>query len=486
MRVAILHFHLRRGGVGSVMLRQALSLAETTNPPEVVFLVGAAPDPAPVPVFVIPELDYDSFSSRDSSSVPPQASDGVSFLAAAILRTLKQAFPTGCDVLHVHNPLLCKNTRLLGALRLVQDQGQALLIHIHDLAEDFRPRVYEKVWPYPANCDYAVINSRDRAHLIAAGLEPSHVHLLPNPLARTEPETGLTQDSQKRRNLALYPVRAIRRKNIGEAVLLSRFLPEGTTLALTLPPTSRGDLTLYQSWVDWTAQEASRVRFNVGLEAHLSQLYKQAFCVVTTSVKEGFGYSYLDPLVLGIPVTGRAIPHIIQDFAEQGVHFPHFYSQIRIPGESLPSAILASALQESLTTVRQAFSSAFEPDKREILETLLEALTRRFQEKSLDFGALNEGLQRFVLKKMREDSTYEQEIVQNNPFLVDFFRQLPSKEQQEEARRAALAHYSSKSYAEHLLKIYAVTAQRSARGKIDKGLLLAQYLQPDSFFLVAL
>jgi hypothetical protein len=40
------------------------------------------------------------------------------------------------------------------------------------------------------------------------------------------------------RNRYLYPVRAIRRKNIGEALLASLFIPKGRTVAVTLPPTT--------------------------------------------------------------------------------------------------------------------------------------------------------------------------------------------------------------------------------------------------------
>jgi hypothetical protein len=104
-----------------------------------------------------------------------------------------------------------------------------LLLQNHDLAEDFRPEVYTENEEYPANCHYAVINNRDRSFLHRAGLKPEGLHLLPNEVRSISP------DPNQARTRYLYPVRAIQRKNIGEALLLSLFIPEGRTVAVTLP-----------------------------------------------------------------------------------------------------------------------------------------------------------------------------------------------------------------------------------------------------------
>ena len=109
-----------------------------------------------------------------------------------------------------------------------QNRGIRLFLQIHDFAEDGRPHLY---YPgeYPADCHYGVINSRDYKILLNAGLEQKGLHKLFN---MVNPFDGTRQDRGEK-NVVLYPVRAIRRKNIGEAILLSLFFKNGATLAIT-------------------------------------------------------------------------------------------------------------------------------------------------------------------------------------------------------------------------------------------------------------
>ncbi|MBL8965461.1 MAG: hypothetical protein JNG85_00555 [Spirochaetaceae bacterium] len=485
MKVAMLHFHLRRGGVGSVMHRQAASLALTQDPPELAFVVGAAAEGrSPAPVFVVPGLDYDSFTGADAADLEA----GARRLAAGIEDALSRAFPGGCDLLHVHNPLLRKNARLLGALGILQSRGHALLVQEHDFAEDYRPDVYDSAWPYPEACDYATINSRDRDSLVAAGLDPGHVHLLPNPIADDgafSPRGGFAMEAAKGRRTVLYPVRAIRRKNLGEALLLSLFLPEGAELAVTLPPTSEGDRPSYQAWKAFAAKEGLPVRFGAGEGATLPELFATSFAVVTTSVKEGFGYSYLDPLMRGIPVLGREIPHIARDFRENGIGFPGLYPAIPVPVTAAEREDTRAAADARLARFREAFRPAFGPDGEARLEALLEALPRRFEGELLDFGALDQQTQASVLARLKGDGGFAAELVGLNPFLGRLFTRAPSAEEALLGREAVVRSYSDRRCGELLSAAYGRALRREARGRVDKAVLLERYLRPAAFFLSA-
>ncbi len=486
MKVAILHFHLRRGGVTSVMLKQATCLATTTQPPQLAFIVGATEvESPPVPVFVVPELDYDSFSGIHKVDLMA----GAERLAKAIAAALGQAFPKGCDLLHVHNPLLCKNVHLLGALALLKSWGLPLLVQVHDLAEDFRPEVYDSLWPYPESCDYAVINQRDRNHLVAAGLEPDHVHLLPNPVSFVEdfdPRGPYEQEIRLGRTLALYPVRAIGRKNIGEAILLSRFLPEGTSMAVTLPPTSRGEMQRYNHWVSLAQTGSYPIAFEVGVGATLSGLYDTAFCVVTTSVKEGFGYAYLDPLIRGVPVVGREIPHIVKDFADKGIGFTGLYQRIEIPRSSLPMSALRQTANARIAVFRDSYGASFAGlDGSERLESILQGLATRFEQEELDFGCLSADLQGQVLNRIQTDPGYAHLIEETNPFVKSVFEGITTEAEALRLRTAVLGGYGEREYGQSLLTAYETTLARTARGAIEKAELVANYLKPSAFFLVA-
>lgn len=479
----MLHFHLRRGGVSSVMLRQARSLAAAGSEVETAFVVGAAPDTeASLPCFVVPALDYDSPATAKATNQADADS-----LADGIEKAISRAFPGGCDLIHVHNPLIRKNRDLLRALARLRERGHALLVQVHDLAEDFRPDVYDAEGPYPADCDYAAINGRDRDRLVSAGLEPERVHLLPNPVASPDgfdARAGYAIEAAKGRRTLLYPVRAIGRKNIGEALLLARYLPEGAELAVTLPPTSMGDEAVYRHWKELKTSLGLRLRFGAGLERGLEELYASSFSVVTTSVKEGFGYSYLDPLARGIPVIGREIPHVIGDFADKGLLFDRLYRGIAIPRSALPDQGLHQTLETRLSAFRAAYGPTFGKDS-DRLESRLAALATRFEGVLVDFGALDPGLQTMLLERLRKDRGFEREMLSLNPFLPKLFGASPGPEEAESLRDAVLAGYSEGVCAKALEAAYTSAADGRAKGSIDKRRLLESYLEPADLFLCA-
>ncbi len=64
--------------------------------------------------------------------------------------------------------------------------------------------------------------------------------------------------------LVLYPIRAIRRKNIGEAILLSLFFRHGQTLAVTLPPNSPSDIKSYEGWKIFVRDRKLNLEFDNG------------------------------------------------------------------------------------------------------------------------------------------------------------------------------------------------------------------------------
>lgn len=482
MKVALLHYHLRRGGVSSVILRQVASLGASGAGVETAIVVGTPPEVVPsVPCVVAPGLDYDAFDTRSD-----RKADGVR-LADSVERALAEAFPGGCDLIHVHNPLIKKNSRILDALEILRGRGHALLVQIHDLAEDFRPEVYDGKSPYPESCDYAAINERDRDRLVASGLEAEHVHFLPNPVAFLDgfdPRKGYALESKRGRRTLLYPVRAIGRKNIGEALLLSRFLPEGAELAITLPPTSPGDERAYRAWKDLAAARRLPIRFEAGLGSGLQELYDSAFGVVTTSVKEGFGYSYLDPLVRGLPVTGREIPHIVGDFSKKGVRFSGLYRGISVPRSSIPEGLLREAVMSRIASFRKAYAPAFDGDRARLDEALARLLGR-FEGEILDFGALDRGLQASLLSRICSDSGFSAEIEGLNPFLGSMF--LGAEEEAEAARlrESVLSGYSERDYATLLRRAYESAAGKRARGRIDRARFIESYLEPASLFLCA-
>ena len=302
MKLAIIHYHLKPGGVTSVIRQQLKALSGECD---VLLLTGELPD---TPVYgntkLIPGLGYTGGSPAAYN--PEETAD-------MVVKTIFETFNGKCDIIHVHNPLLAKNIHFLRMLKTLQKKGCRLFLQIHDFAEDGRPSAYYRDESYIANCHYGVINSRDYSVLNQSGLTPEGLHLLPNTV------TPIHVSSAKRQQLnrILYPVRAIRRKNIGEAILLSLFF-ENHTLSITLPPNSPSDMIIYNGWKRFVSKNNLHVEFEAGLKNDFNVLVSSSDFFLTTSIMEGFGFSFLEPWTASKMLWGRAIPEICNDFINNG------------------------------------------------------------------------------------------------------------------------------------------------------------------------
>ena len=63
--------------------------------------------------------------------------------------------------------------------------------------------------------------------------------------------------------LVLYPVRAIRRKNLGELFLLAALSPKGTRYAVSLAPDAERWMAVYEEWRAFAADTGLPVLLDV-------------------------------------------------------------------------------------------------------------------------------------------------------------------------------------------------------------------------------
>jgi len=104
MKIAFIHYHLKTGGVTTVLKQQVEALREKC---EVLVLSGEPPDISfPADSVHIPGLGYDSRSQKIYK--PEEVAD-------AIIKAVFSRWNNGCDVLHVHNPILAKNINSQGS-----------------------------------------------------------------------------------------------------------------------------------------------------------------------------------------------------------------------------------------------------------------------------------------------------------------------------------------------------------------------------------
>jgi hypothetical protein len=372
----------------------------------------------------------------------------------------------------VHNPLIQKNSLLIPALEILAGRGARLLLQNHDLAEDFRPDVYSAGAGYPENCHYAVINSRDYDFLIRAGLKSEGLHLVPNEVACLVSRAGLE------RTRYLYPVRAIRRKNIGEALLFSLFIPKGRTVAITLPASEK-DSIKYNRWTAFAAGLGLPVEFGAGVNMSLADLLGSAVCALSTSVKEGFGFTFLEPWTAGRSLVGRRIDYVCADFEKAGVRFENLYSSLEIPKKYIASGSLEQKMESAMRRIYESFGITM---PQRVIQALADNLAER---DSIDFARLDEELQESVIRELSEDPGEKRHIMEMNPML-EKMGELKDDDLIEANCRAIEEHYGRERIAELLLRMYRTVMENPVCQKISKTALLDLYLDPRRLFLVGI
>ncbi|NNM30363.1 MAG: glycosyltransferase, partial [Akkermansiaceae bacterium] len=389
MPAAIVHYHLRRGGVTRVIEAQSRVLHER-GIAHVILSGTPYEGPGDLPVTVLPELDYR----------PTRGSGSGGDLAATMRDTAARVLGEAPSIWHIHNPSLGKNVLWPAMLRSFVEAGERMVWQHHDFAEDGRPGNYEMFFEEPAlypvapQIRHAFINSRDRRLLIQAGIPAGNTAFLPNAVTAPE-ESARTASVPPGPPRVLYPVRGIRRKNLGELCLLAALAPAETRFALTLAPENRQWLPVYHRWEAFAAQNelpldlgvVDRVPPAPGVDPTYANWIAHSSHLLTTSVAEGFGLAFLEPIAMGKPLFGRDLPEITADFRNDGLHLGDLYEHLLVPAAWVDLDALRQQLAHDLRETYRSYGRELPPA---VIEAAFAAL---FHGDRLDFGNLPEALQ---------------------------------------------------------------------------------------------
>lgn len=509
MDLAIVHYHLGHGGVTRVISNQLTSLAASCPPTEslrVLVLHGGRDDgwhspnltrdDCSVVQHTIPGLDYDSDKTPDATTLAHQLRDAMR----------EHAFFPDQTIVHVHNHSLGKNCALPPALRILADEGYRLLLQIHDFAEDLRPANYRKLtaafgtddpqevarilYPQSHKIHYAVLNSRDREILVTAGVKP--VTLLPNPVF----ELGeLVDPVQAKSTLArqldipvelpfiLYPVRAIRRKNVGEALLWAALAKPTAYFGISLPTLNPTEQNQYQEWKRLAAELQLPFRFELGISSGLrfEQNLAAADGILTTSLAEGFGMVYLEPWLANRAVIGRDLPDITVDFKNAGVVFESLSPRLWIPDGLFDHQTLLDKLHAAYRDVCLSYGKA----GADVLSAVsgFEAKVSN----GVDFGDLDEPMQAEVIRHVATQEDFRGKILQANPWLQASFSATGDFEQIQANRQVVSEQYGAERSGQRLWDVYRqlLAAEESPTNTdVSAAELLRQFLHPARFRLL--
>ena len=463
MKIAFIHYHLRTGGVTTVLRQQVEALLDTC---EVLVLTGAPPESAfPCETVHISGLGYDS---QDQNRSDPED------IAASITKAIDLKWKSGCDLVHVHNPTLAKNSDFLKILKALQNKKIKLFLQIHDFAEDGRPSVYFSEDEYIQDSHYGVINSRDYNILLKSGLKENGLHKIFNTITPFNLSTKVATT----KNLVLYPIRALRRKNIGEAILVSLFFKNNETLAITLPPNSPPDLKSHEEWKAFVEEKNLNVIFEAGLSHEFSELVMSARFLITTSITEGFGFSFLEPWTANKILWGRKLPEICNDFEKKGILLDHLYTRLSVPVEWLGKEKLFMTWQGCIGKACSMFDIIINDTK---IKKAFEKLTSN---QTIDFGLLDEAFQKIVISNVLSDKSNRDRLMYLNPFLLNPGNVSDKETLIKNNMNAVLLNYNKIKYKKNLVDIYSRVIKDNVCHKIDKKVLLSKYLTLEDFSLL--
>ena len=483
MRIALAHYHLKTGGVTTVLRQQIEAIK---NDCEILVLTGELPDsPFPADIKHIPGLAYYGRSSKKIFT-PKE-------VAESIIKAIHSKWKQGCDILHVHNPLLAKNKNFLKILQELRKRKIRLFLQIHDFAEDGRPLSYFDEDEYVPDCHYGVINSRDYNILLKAGLKKEGLHkifntikpfeLTPPPFSprgetpsfiplRGESKGGVTP------GFALYPIRAIRRKNIGEAILLSLFFKNHLALFITQPPNSPIDIISYKGWKRFAKENGLDVVFEAGLKYDFEKLVLAARFLITTSITEGFGFSFLEPWTARKILCGRKLPDICYDFQQNGIKLDHLYTKLLVPVKWIDKKELYERWRSSVLKACSLFN--YKIDNKNIEKGFSEITKNN----NIDFGLLNESFQKQIIACILSDKKNANRLRSLNPYLSHIGEIKNQEDLIQNNMKAVLKCYNNKIYKKKLFEIYSNVCKNPVRQRIDKKILLSEFLNLQKFSLL--
>ncbi|MFQ5734618.1 MAG: glycosyltransferase, partial [Planctomycetaceae bacterium] len=435
MNVAIIHHHLNRGGVTSVVVNHLRSLSAVAGSLRAAVFFGGRKEAwndelarelggVELSLHVVPELEYDEGRLPRPGELHER------------LRTVLKSAGLRPDetLLHVHNHSLGKNVSLPGALRLLAADGFPQLLQIHDFAEDLRPANYRRLqaalgaaelsaslYPQAPHVHYAVLNRRD-AEILGRIADDSRVHFLPNPAAEFGdlPERHAVRNALERAfgiptatRLVVSPVRGIRRKNVGELLLWAAAFGRDSVHACTLPPLNPAEQTSYRFWKTAAAELQLPCLFELGAPQHgltFPEVLSASDALITTSVAEGFGMVFLEAWLAGRPLIGRDLPDVTADFKRAGVTLGGLSPEFLIPVDAV-------GIGEFRDRFTAAFRRLLEAYGRPVPTTdkLAAAAEEHLRDGLLDFAVLDRGLQYRVVSRAVAQSTLRGRIRSANP-----------------------------------------------------------------------
>jgi glycosyltransferase involved in cell wall biosynthesis len=396
--LVVIHYHWRPGGVRKVIeLTLPAILRSAPRELEKLTLLSGSPESehplieglgGRVAIHSAPALDYFSEQSQNPKSI-----------GHSIGETLRAVIPdqeAERTLIWFHNPGLARNAILnQEVLKFCETSGSTLILHHHDFWCSGRWARWQEMercgWNTLEKAAGITLGATDRSVQVTinlsdlkslAGAMGDRVFHLPNPVLR--PKRGsssriknlqkwVEEELQTTAPLWVCPTRFLRRKNLLEAILLTRWLRPDAVFVTTSGKASGDELPYARMIRDAAEQGGWNVRFGIldkPGSPRVDEVLRVAEVALLTSVQEGFGMGFVEASACGIPLIARALPDVMPDLEAMGFQFPHLYPEVYIA----PTLIDISA--ESHRQIQLRLRAKGE---------LPSVLSSRFQPEMIDF-----------------------------------------------------------------------------------------------------
>ncbi len=279
------------------------------------------------------------------------------------------------------------------------------------------------IYPQASQVHYATLNRRDFDILRDAGVGETQLHLLPNAVGDLgplpSPHSARAKLAERfgipgNRKFVLYPVRGIRRKNLGEALLYSALADDQTSFGLTLAPLNPAERTSYSRWTALAERCDLPFVFEAGGPDGLGFLENLAAAdlLMTTSVAEGFGLVFLESWLAGRRLIGRELPEITADFCQSGLRYPDMRARLVIPVDWLPAENFRTQFAAAYLSVLKACGQP----ANDIADRDWDQLIPNGH---VDFGQCPTNLQQEVLQRVVASARDRDHLLHVNPWVAE-------------------------------------------------------------------
>ncbi len=454
IKIIIFHYHLLPGGVTDVVTASAISFLNYSDEISSIKIVSGRDDnlkniyekikksipsnrKEDISYEVMPEIDYyENINKKDTSETIKDA--------------LYNKFTSKNCIWWIHNYHLGKNPLFTKAvLKIAENEKQKMIFHIHDFPECSRygmlkllkEHIHSDLYIEKENIRYVLINKRDFEYMNRGGIDKKLLYLLENPIKTISHNSKNNKKaiSILTKNLGphfkgwitgkpyiLYPVRAIRRKNIAEAGFLS--LITDNNLIVTLPGVSAREKNYSKECEKLFKTGTIPGMFGIGFDIDkydisFNDLISASSLIISSSIQEGFGYLYLNSMNWGKPLIARDLD-ILKSFKSSFNNYPsHFYDTIVVNLSQETRKALYKNYRDKIKLLDEHIT-------KKDSNVLLDEFDRLLSDNPIDFSYLSFDVQKSVLEQVKMDTQYKNECIKlNEPTIekIDSFMNLNIK-----------------------------------------------------------